>query len=89
MEQFYANPGVEPNSPNRWNQPLVGVFINKGRDRAIKEAKEYGYQYAIVETPPYVVATIPEAHKRWKEFERNDVVYQNDQFIVLQLDKSE
>ena len=86
MERFYANPGTEPGSPTRWNQPLVGVFINKGRDKVLEEAKMYGYQYAIVETPPYVIATIPEALKRWKEYEENDLVYQNDQFIVLKFD---
>ena len=53
---------------------------------SLEEAKKYGYQYAIVETPPYVIATIPEALKRWKEFEENDLVYQNDQFIVLKFD---
>ncbi len=87
MERFYANPGADPNSPLRWNQPLVGVFINKGRDLVVKEAEKFGYQYAIVETPPYVIATIPEALKRWKEFEKNDLVYQNDQFFVLKLIK--
>lgn len=86
MERFYANPGTEPGSPTRWNQPLVGVFINKGRDKILEEAKKYGYQYAIVETPPYVIATIPEALKRWKEFEENDLVYQNDQFFVLKFE---
>ncbi|MBQ4204044.1 MAG: hypothetical protein II655_10135, partial [Thermoguttaceae bacterium] len=53
----------------------------------VKEAEKFGYQYAIVETPPYVIATIPEALKRWKEFEKNDLVYQNDQFFVLKLIK--
>ena len=88
MKQFYANPGADPNSPNYWNQPLVGVFFNKGRDAVLQEAKEYGYQYAIVEAPPYVVATIPEALKRWNEFDENDKVYQNDQFVVLKFDQA-
>ena len=88
MKQFYANPGADPKSPNYWNQPLVGVFINKGRDAVLQEAKEYGYQYAIVEAPPYVVATIPEALKRWNEFDENDKVYQNDQFVVLKFDQA-
>ncbi|MBQ9875058.1 MAG: hypothetical protein IJM30_11410 [Thermoguttaceae bacterium] len=86
MERFYANPGEDPDSSTRWNQPLVGIFINKGRGKILKEAKEFGYQYAIVETPPYLVATIPEALKRWKEFEENDIVYKNEQFVVLKLD---
>ncbi len=89
MKAFYANPNAEPDSANYWNQPLVGVFINKGRATVLKEAKKYGYQYAVVETPPYVVATIPEALKRWKEFEKNDLVYQNDQYVVLKFDRSD
>ena len=89
MARFYANPGSEPDSPTRWNQPLVGVFINKGRARALAEAERYGYQYAIVEAPPYIVATIPEALERWNEFEKNDLVYQNSQFYVLKLVKDD
>lgn len=86
MKAFYANPGAEPGSDTYWNQPLVGVFINKGRKRVLEESKRYGFQYAIVEAPPYVVATIPEALARWKEFEKNDLVYQNEQFLVLRFD---
>ncbi len=89
MEVFYANPGAKPDSPMRWNQPLIVVFINKGRARILEESKRYGYQYAIVETPPYTISAIPEATRRWNEFEKNDVVYENDQFVVLKLDKSE
>jgi len=89
MEVFYANPGAKPDSPMRWNQPLIVVFINKGRPRILEESRRYGYQYAILETPPYTISAIPEATRRWKEFEENDVVYQNEQFVVLKLDKSE
>lgn len=85
MERFYANPGEPEDSPTRWNQPLNVVFINKGRARVLKESEEDGYQYAIVETPPYTIFSIPEALKRWREFLDSDCVYQNAQFVVLKL----
>ncbi|MDO5309141.1 MAG: hypothetical protein Q4G03_06560 [Planctomycetia bacterium] len=87
MEQFYANPGAAEDSPMRWNQALVVVFINKGRAQVEAESKLYGFDYAIVEAPPYTVATVPEALRRWNEFRDADQVYQNEQFVVLRFNK--
>ena len=85
MERFYANPGDPEGSPTRWNQALNVVFLNKGRARVLKESEEDGYHYAIVETPPYTIFTIPEALRRWQEFVDNNRVYENAQFVVLKL----
>ncbi len=88
IERFYANPGEPEGSPTKWNQALNVVFINKGRARVLKESAEDGYQYAIVETPPYTIFSIPEALRRWEEFVDNDCVYKNMQFVVLKLHDS-
>ena len=85
MKRFYENPGAPEKSPARWNQPLNVVFLNKGRARVLKESEEDGYHYAIVETPPYTIFTIPEALRRWQEFVDNNRVYENAQFVVLKL----
>ena len=85
MERFYANPGDPEGSPTRWNQALNVVFLNKGRERVLKESAEDGYHYAIVETPPYTIFTVPEALRRWQEFVDHDRVYENTQFVVLKL----
>ena len=85
MKRFYDNPGAPEGSPMRWNQPLNVVFLNKGRARVLKESEEDGYHYAIVETPPYTIFTIPEALRRWQEFVDNNRVYENAQFVVLKL----
>ena len=87
MEAFYENPGAPEGSPMRWNQALVVVFINKGRAQVARESEEFGFDYAIVEAPPYTVATNAEALRRWKEF-LQDAVYQNDQFVVLRFNKA-
>lgn len=89
MEHFYANPGEPEGSPNRWNQPLNVVFINKGRQRVLEEAKRYGFQYAVVETPPYTIFAVPEATRRWQEFIDKNKVYENPQFVVLKLQNEE
>lgn len=88
MERLYANPGTKKDSPTRWNQPLVVVFINKGRARILKESGEMGYQFAILEAPPYMITAIPEAKKRFDEFVEADEVYRNEQYVVLRLDKT-
>lgn len=85
MEHFYANPGEAKDSPTRWNQALNVVFINKGLERVLKESERYGYQYAVVETPPYTIFSVPEAARRWQIFIDNCRVYENTQFVVLKL----
>ena len=85
MEHFYANPGEAKDSPTRWNQALNVVFINKGLDRVLKESERYGYQYAVVETPPYTIFSVPEAARRWQIFIDSCCVYSNPQFVVLKL----
>lgn len=85
MEHFYANPGEAKDSPTRWNQALNVVFINKGLDRVLKESERYGYQYAVVETPPYTIFSVPEAARRWQIFIDRCCVYSNPQFVVLKL----
>ena len=85
MERFYANPGDPEGSPTRWNQALNVVFLNKGRARVLRESEEDGYQYAIVETPPYTIFSVPEALRRWQEFIDANRVYENSQFVVLKL----
>ncbi len=87
MELFYANPGAKEDSPMRWNQALNVVFINKGRAQILEESASAGYDYAILEAAPYTVFAVPEAARRWKEFIDSDAVYQNQQFVVLQLNK--
>ncbi len=88
MERLYANPGTKKDSPTRWNQPLVVVFINKGRERVLAESADMGYQFAILEAPPYMITAIPEAKKRFEEFAKEDEVYRNAQYVVLRLDKT-
>ena len=47
-----------------------------------------GYQFVILETPPYVLIAYPELMKNLEAFWKADEVYRNDQYIVLRLDKT-
>ena len=87
MRLFYENPGAPEGSAQRWNQALCVVFIVKGRARILAESAVAGYDYAILEAPPYNVFLDKEALRRWNEFAENDVVYQNQQFVVLKFKK--
>lgn len=87
MERFYATGPKD--SPTRWNQPLIVAFLNKGRAAVLKESEKYGYDYAIVENPPYMITAIPEANRRFQEFVDGDLVYKNDQFVVFKFNKND
>ncbi|MCF0234813.1 MAG: hypothetical protein HUK22_07545, partial [Thermoguttaceae bacterium] len=56
--------------------------------KILEESAKYGFQYAIVEAPPYTITAFPEAMRRFTEFAEADLVYQNEQFYVFQFDKS-
>ncbi|MDD3585917.1 MAG: hypothetical protein PHQ75_01930 [Thermoguttaceae bacterium] len=86
MEEMYAFPGEK--GVQRWNQPLVMVLIAKGRARILQECQKEKIDYIVIENPPYVIASHPEALKRYQEFYDNDLAYQNSQFTVLRIKKS-
>lgn len=88
MERLYATPGTKRDSATRWTSPLVCVFAMRGRDQILKQSAEMGYQFAILETPPYVLIAYPELMKNLEAFWEADEVYRNDQYIVLRLDKT-
>ncbi|MBQ9126694.1 MAG: hypothetical protein IJY15_02910 [Thermoguttaceae bacterium] len=88
MERLYATPGTKRDSATRWTSPLVCVFAMRGRDQILKQSAEMGYQFAILETPPYVLIAYPELMKNLEAFWKADEVYRNDQYIVLRLDKT-
>ena len=88
MERLYATPGTKRDSATRWTSPLVCVFAMRGRDQILKQSAEMGYQFAILETPPYVLVAYPELMKNLEAFWEADEVYRNDQYIVLRLDKT-
>ena len=88
MERLYATPGTKRDSATRWTSPLVCVFAMRGRDQILKQSAEMGYQFAILETPPYVLIAYPELMKNLEAFWAADEVYRNDQYIVLRLDKT-
>ncbi len=88
MERLYATPGTKRDSATRWTSPLVCVFAMRGRDQILKQSAEMGYQFAILETPPYVLVAYPELMKNLEAFWKADEVYRNDQYIVLRLDKT-
>ena len=85
MEALYTPLGDK--SPKRWNQPLIGVLINKGPNRIEKQARRYGYGYIVAELPPYTIESCPEALKRYQEFVERYEVYRNAQFTVFRFDK--
>ena len=76
----------EAKNPQRWNQPLVGILINKGAQRIEKQAKKYGFRYIVAELPPYTLGSYPEAMKRYQEFVDSYEVYRNGQFTVFRLE---
>ena len=86
MEEMYAFPGEK--GVQRWNQPLVMVLIAKGRARVQQECEKEKIDYIVIENPPYVIASHPEAMKRYQAFYDNDLAYQNSQFTVLRIKKS-
>lgn len=88
MERLYATPGTKRDSATRWTSPLVCVFAMRGRDQILKQSAEMGYQFVILETPPYVLIAYPELMKNLEAFWKADEVYRNDQYIVLRLDKT-
>ncbi|MBQ6826716.1 MAG: hypothetical protein IJO46_01775, partial [Thermoguttaceae bacterium] len=88
MERLYATPGTKRDSATRWTSPLVCVFAMRGRDQILKQSAEMGYQFVILETPPYVLIAYPELMKNLEAFFAADEVYRNDQYIVLRLDKT-
>ncbi len=88
MERLYATPGTKRDSATRWTSPLVCVFAMRGRDQILKQSAEMGYQFAILETPPYVLVSYPALLKELEKFWKEDEVYRNDQYIVLRLDKT-
>lgn len=88
MERLYATPGTKRDSATRWTSPLVCVFAMRGRDQILKQSAEMGYQFVILETPPYVLVAYPELMKNLEAFFAADEVYRNDQYIVLRLDKT-
>lgn len=88
MERLYATPGTKRDAATRWTSPLVCVFAMRGRDQILKQSAEMGYQFAILETPPYVLIAYPELMKNLEAFWEADEVYRNDQYIVLRLDKT-
>ena len=88
MERLYATPGTKRDSATRWTSPLVCVFAMRGREQILKQSAEMGYQFAILETPPYVLIAYPELMKNLEAFWKADEVYRNDQYIVLRLDKT-
>lgn len=88
MERLYATPGTKRDSATRWTSPLVCVFAMRGREQILKQSAEMGYQFAILETPPYVLVSYPVLLKELEKFWKEDEVYRNDQYIVLRLDKT-
>ena len=88
MERLYATPGTKRDAATRWTSPLVCVFAMRGREQILKQSAEMGYQFAILETPPYVLIAYPELMKNLEAFWEADEVYRNDQYIVLRLDKT-
>lgn len=88
MERLYATPGTKRDAATRWTSPLVCVFAMRGREQILKQSAEMGYQFAILETPPYVLIAYPELMKNLEAFFAADEVYRNDQYIVLRLDKT-
>lgn len=88
MERLYATPGTKRDAATRWTSPLVCVFAMRGREQILKQSAEMGYQFAILETPPYVLVAYPELMKNLEAFFAADEVYRNDQYIVLRLDKT-
>lgn len=88
MERLYATPGTKRDAATRWTSPLVCVFAMRGREQILKQSAEMGYQFVILETPPYVLVSYPSLLKELEKFWKEDEVYRNDQYIVLRLDKT-